>query len=133
MNPEPQPAYGSSEGWYSLLERVSSRSLLTEEVLELAARGRRADGDSRWALPVAMSNWFEARYPEALATLLEPSVAKASDSLWLYHNLVGMAARRVDGKIDLSIKAYERSLELDPNRADTLYNYANILKDDKPT
>ena len=30
-----------------------------------------------------------------------------------------MAARRVDGKIDLSIKAYERSLELDPQK-DTL-------------
>ena len=82
LNPEPQPAYGSSEGWYSLLERVSSRSLLTEEVLELAARGRRADGDSRWALPVAMSNWFEARYPEALATSLNHRLLRLQ-MLWL--------------------------------------------------
>ena len=71
-------------------------------------------------------------YSEALASLLEPSVQQASDSLWVYHNLVGMVARKLGGEIGRAERAYERSLELDPNRADTLYNFANLLKDDDP-
>ena len=43
-----------------------------------------------------------------------------------------MVARKIDGESDRAAKAYERSLELDPNRADTLYNFANLLKDDDP-
>ena len=45
-------------------------------------------------------------------------MVQASDELWLYHNLVGMVARKVDGEIPRAIKAFERSLELDPNRPD---------------
>ena len=124
--------YGHAEGWYGLLEQVSKRSLPTDKVLELANRGLKAHGDSRWAMPVAMAHWFDGRYSNALASLLEPSVVQASDSLWLYHNLVGMVARKVDGELGRATKAYERSLELDPDRADTLYNFANLLKDDDP-
>ena len=43
-----------------------------------------------------------------------------------------MASRKVEGQTGLAVKAYERSLELDPNRADTLYNFANLIKDDDP-
>lgn len=124
--------YGDGAGWYSLLERVSKRSLSTQNVPALAARGRQLDGDSRWALPLAMAHWLEGRYSDALAALLEPSVAQASEPLWLYHNLVGMVARKVDGETARAATAFERSLELDPNRPDTLYNFANLLKDDDP-
>ena len=124
--------YGDGQGWYSLLERVSKRLLPTQEALSLALRGKQADGDGRWALPLAMAHWIEGRYSEALASLLEPSVEQGCDSLWLYHNLVGMVARKLDGEIDRAMRAYERSLELEPNRADTLYNFANLLKDDDP-
>ena len=124
--------YGVDGGWYSLLERVSKRSVGTQDALALAARGKQAYGDSRWALPEAMAYWIESRHAEALASLLEPSVVQSSDSLWIYHNLVGMVARKVAGEMDRALRAYERSLELDPNRPDTLYNFANFLKDDDP-
>ena len=124
--------YGDAAGWYSLLEQVSKRSLSTQDARALAVRGRQLDGDSRWALPLAMDHWLEGRYSDALAALLEPAVAQASDPLWLYHNLVGMVARKVDGETARAATAFERSLELDPNRPDTLYNFANLLKDDDP-
>ena len=66
--------------------------------LALADHGRNIDGDSRWALPKAMAYWIEGRYSEALSSLLEPSVVRASDGLWLYHNLVGMVARKIVGE-----------------------------------
>ena len=112
--------YGKVTGWYGLLERVSKRSLSSEEAVELAVCSRKTDGDSRWALPLAMAHWLEDRYSDALACLLEPSVVQASDSLWVYHNLVGMVARKLAGETERAARAYERSLELDPNRADTL-------------
>ena len=124
--------YGDNAGWYSLLERVSKRSLSSEDAVDLALRHRKMDGDSRWAMPMAMAHWLEDRYSDALACLLEPSVVQASDAHWVYHNLVGMVARQLAGQADLAARAYERSLELDPNRADTLYNFANLLKDDDP-
>ena len=124
--------YEDGAGWYSLLEKVSQRSLPTEDIPSLVARGRQAHDDSRWALPLAMAYWLEGRYRDALAALDEPSVVQASDSLWLYHNLVGMVARKIDGEMDRAIRAFERSLQLDPNRADTLYNFANLLKDEEP-
>ena len=79
-----------------------------------------------------MANWLEGRYADALNSLLEPSVVQASDGLWIYHNLVGMVARKLDGETGLAARAFERSLQLNPNRADTLYNFANLLKDDDP-
>ena len=64
-----------------LLGKVSQRQLTTQEALSLAVRGRQEDGDSRWALPFAMAQWIDGHYSEALASLLEPSVQQASDSL----------------------------------------------------
>jgi len=111
---------------------VSNRSLSSQEALEHAIRGRQIDGDSRWVLPLAMAHWLEGRYPDALKALFEPSVVQACDPLWLYHNLVGMVARKVEGQNARAVKAFERSLELEPDRPDTLYNFANLLKDDDP-
>ena len=102
------------------------------DALLLATRARQDHVDGRWAMPLAMAHWLDDRYSDALATLLEPSVAKDCDALWMYHNLVGMVARKIEGEVGRAAQAYERSLELDPNRADTLYNYANLLKDNEP-
>ena len=124
--------YGGDGGWYSLLERVASRSMPMRDAFLLATRARQDHVDGRWAMPLAMAHWLDDRYSDALAILLEPSVAKDCDALWMYHNLVGMVARKIEGEVGRAAQAYERSLELDPNRADTLYNYANLLKDDEP-
>ena len=125
--------YAEAGDWYTLLEQVSTHSLPTHRVQELARRGLQTHGDGRWGMPIAMALWIEGLYSEALRSLLEPSVVQASDSLWLYHNLVGMVASKVDGEIDRATRAYERSLILNPNRADTLYNFANMLKGDDPS
>ena len=92
--------YGDDAGWYSLLERVSNALPLdSKEALELAVRGRQV-GRQPLGLPLAMAHWLEGRYGDALASLLEPSVVEASDSLWVYHNLVGMVARKLEGERD---------------------------------
>ena len=111
---------------------MSKGLLPTEEALVFAARGQEVHGKGCWAMPLAMAQWLEGRYSVALASLVEPSVIEACDSYWIYHNLVGMVARKIEGEIERATKAYERSLELDPNRPDTLYNFANLLKDDDP-
>ena len=54
---------------------------------------------------LAMAHWLEGRYSDALAALLEPSVVQASDSLWIYHNLVGMVSRKIEGEIDRAAKS----------------------------
>ena len=61
-------------------------------------------------MPLAMAHWVEGRNSDALALPLEPSVQQVSDSLWLYHNLVGMIARQLEGESDRAVRAYERSL-----------------------
>ena len=127
-----QSIYGGERGWYNILESVSTGSLPHSEALSLAHRGRQANADVRWALPVAMVYWLEKRYSEALETLLEPSVIEGCESLWYYHNLVGMTSRQIEGQFTRAAVAFEQSVALDPNRPDTLYNYANLLKDDEP-
>ena len=49
-----------------------------------------------------------------------------------FHTLVGMVARQVEGKHQLACEAYERALKIEPNRHDTIYNLANLIKDDQP-
>ena len=57
-----------------------------------------------------MVYWISKRYSEALEVLLEPSVIAACDTLWIYHNLVGMSARQVDGEMGRAADAFERQL-----------------------
>ena len=64
--------------------------------------------------------------------LIEPSVVNTCDDLWLYHNLLGMVACQLPGELPRAVAAYERSIALEPDRPDTLYNFANLLKDDEP-
>ena len=62
-----------------------------------------------------------------------PGVEKACGHFCVfYHTLVGMVARQVDGKHQLACNAYQRALDIEPNRHDTLYNLANLIKADRP-
>ena len=49
---------------------------------------------------------------------------------FLYFNLLGMSVRHLHAGESRARVAYEKALEIDPHRADTLYNLANLLKDD---
>ena len=106
--------------------------MLPADALSAALSGQQESNDPRWALPVAMVYWMQNRFSEALHALLEPSIVSGCDTLWIYHNLVGMTARQIEGEVDRAVAAFERSIYLDPNRPDTLYNFANLLKDDEP-
>ena len=98
-DPQPQPIYAGQRGWYNILEHLTTGSLTYAEAQSLAVQGRHEHNDACWALPVAMvCSWMESRYSDALETLLEPSVVKACDSLWIYRNLVGMSSRQIEGQ-----------------------------------
>ena len=128
----PLPIYGADDGWYKALERVATGALPPQEALTHALKDRQDHDDGRWALPLAMVYWMNGQYSEALNILLEQSVVAACDTLWLYHNLLGMVSRQMPAELERAVSAFERSIELEPNRPDTLYNYANLLKDDQP-
>ena len=50
--------YWDGEGWYSLLEQVSKRSLPNHEALARAESARVSQGDARWSIPMAMALWL---------------------------------------------------------------------------
>ena len=58
-----------------------------------------------------MVHWMERRYKDALRALLEPSLFNLR-SLWIYHNLVGMVARQIEGESERAFAAFERSISL---------------------
>jgi tetratricopeptide (TPR) repeat protein len=126
------PRYVPTHDWFNLLERLSERQISTQVAIDQAKTALASTADQRWVVPLAMALWIENRHSEALNHLLNPIAVERCDSLWMYHNLVGMVARKVEGENQRAIAAYSRSLELDPNRADTLYNYANLLKEEQP-
>ena len=97
----------------------------SSEAMSLA-RGSADHADARWVL--AMVHWNERRYSEALSALLEPSVVCTCDSLWIYHNLLGMVTP-VAWELARHSCIWTFNF-LEPDRPDTLYNYANLLKDD---
>ena len=72
------------------------------------------------------------RYVDALEVLQQPGVEKACGHMAYFHILVGMVARQVKGKHQLACQSYERALQIEPDRHDTLYNLANLIKDDQP-
>ena len=123
-------SYHPSEPWYLSIERLSGSSLKPTEVIEKATIEIRSN--QRWAMPMAMAHWLEGRYADAYQILSSPDVELACNDIWVYHNLIGMTCRQIDGMIPRALAAYRRSLILEPERADTLYNYANLLKDEDP-
>ena len=111
-----QPIYGGDDGWYKLLEQVSSGSIPPQEALSLASRGNEDHVDPRWVLPLAMVHWMERRYTDAFGCLTERSVVHACDNLWIYHNLLGMVARQLPGELARAVSAFERSIALEPDQ-----------------
>ena len=72
------------------------------------------------------------RYADALEALERPGVEAACGHMAYFHALLGMVARQVDGKHLIARQAYQRALQIEPDRYDTLYNLANLIKDDQP-
>ena len=61
------PIYGGGNGWYKLLEHLSSGALPLQEAFSLARQGHEGNADAHWVLPLAMVHWMERRYSDAFA------------------------------------------------------------------
>ena len=57
-------------------------------------------------------------------------IKNACSHSFLYFNLLGMSSRHLEFGESKAKAAYEKALIIEPQRADTLYNLANLLKDD---
>ena len=81
---------------------------------------------------MALALWMNKRYQDALEVLQRPGVEEACGHMAYFYTLVGMVARKVRGKHQLACQAYSRALQIEPDRHDTLYNLANLIKEDQP-
>ena len=70
------------------------------------------------------------KYQECCDVLESKEVESACRNSFLYFNLLGMSVRHLASGESRAKAAYEKALILDPERADTLYNLANLLKDE---
>lgn len=95
-----------------------------------ASRLLESSGNGCWGLPLALAYWSQKRYKECCDVLESPDVEESCSHSFLYFNLLGMSSRHLDSGESRARVAYEKALEIDPQRADTLYNLANLLKDD---
>tara|TARA_B100000674_G_scaffold496476_1_gene526796 strand:- start:466 stop:2082 length:1617 start_codon:yes stop_codon:yes gene_type:complete len=83
-------------------------------------------------MPLALGLWMNKRYSNALEALQQPGVEKVCGHMAYFHILLGMVARQLKGNHELACQSYERALQIEPDRHDTLYNFANLIKDDQP-
>ena len=83
-------------------------------------------------MPLALGLWMKNVQVDALGALQRPGVEKACGHMSYFYTLMGMVARQINGKHQLACRAYERALQIEPDRHDTLYNLANLIKDDRP-
>ena len=89
-----------------------------------------SSGDGCWGLPLALAYWSQKRYQECCDVLEREVVVNSCSHSFLYFNLLGMSVRHLHAGESRARVAYEKALEIEPDRADTLYNLANLLKDD---
>ena len=113
-------------------ERLGHGDLSPAQAIKQASHEIALTGILPWSMPLALGLWMNKSYDEALDTLQRPGVEKACGHMVYFHTLLGMVARQVNGQHQLARQAYERALLIDPDRHDTLYNLANLIKDDQP-
>ena len=113
-------------------EQLGHGKLSPDEAIAQANQAISTSGVLNWTLPLALGLWMKKSYAHALQALQQPGVEAACGYLAYYYTLVGMAARQVQGKHQLACDAYQRALDIEPDRHDTLYNLANLIKDDQP-
>ena len=113
-------------------ERLGHGDLSPDQAINEASQEIAATGIQHWAMPLALGLWMNKCYSEALEVLQRPGVETACGHMVYFHTLVGMVARQVSGNHELARQSYERALQIEPNRHDTLYNLANLIKEDQP-
>ena len=73
---------------------------------------------------------LKKKYQECCDVLEREDVESACRHSFIYFNLLGMSSRHLKFGETKARAAYEKALIIDPMRADTLYNLANLLKDE---
>ena len=116
--------------WLDLLRVIGDGTLPPERGIVEATRSLESSGDGLWGLPLALSYWSLQRYQECCDVLERKDVESACSQSFIYFNLLGMSARHLPSGESKAKAAYEKALVIDPERADTLYNLANLLKDE---
>ena len=113
-------------------ELLGHGGLSPDEAITQANQAILDTGQLCWTMPLALGLWMKKSYTHALEALQRSGVEQACGQMAYYHTLVGMVARQVPGKHQLACQAYQRALDIEPDRHDTLYNLANLIKDDRP-
>ena len=118
--------------WYALMQVLGDGSCSPDHGIAEATRFLESTGDGCWGLPLAFAYWYQKRYQECCDILERNDVKEACSDSFIYFNLFGMSVRYLKSGESRAKAAYEKALLIDPSRADTLYNLANLLKDDDP-
>lgn len=83
-----------------------------------------------YAVALGFLYWRLQEPAQALA--LYEKVLPSFDHDATFHLLRGMAARKVPDQHALAQQAYERALELEPQRSDAYYNLGNLYREERP-
>ena len=96
--------------------------------VESAIQASPSDADPFYSLmALGMARWRARRYDLAITALDHVSPARRRDSDYLV--LRAMVLRQFRDRHDQAIQAFRQAIALDPNRADSYYNLANLLTD----
>ena len=101
-----------------------------EQGIAEATRCLESSGDGCWGLPLALGYWLQKKYQLCCEVLEREDVERAGRHSFLYFNLLGMSVRHLASGESRARVAYEKAISIDPRRPDTLYNLANLLKDE---
>ena len=112
------------------MQRLGEGTCPPEQGIAEATRLLESSGDGCWGLPLALGYWSQKQYQKCCDVLEREDVEQACAESFLYFNLLGMSVRHLASGEARARAAYEKALSLDPQRADTLYNLANLLKDE---
>lgn len=112
------------------MQALGDGNCTPERGIAEATRCLESSGDGCWGLPLALAYWTQKRYKECCDVLERENVQRACCHSFLYFNLLGMSVRHLPSGEAKAREAYEKALIIDPQRADTLYNLANLLKDE---
>ena len=113
-------------------ERLGHGELSPDEAIKQSRQAIASESLLTWTMPLALGLWMNERYYDAFEALQQPGAESACGHLAYFHILLGMVARQIDGKHQLACDAYQRALDIEPDRHDTLYNLANLIKTDRP-
>ena len=109
---------------------VATGQLFIRDAEEAPRPSCTAGSSPGWTLALGFLHW-RLQQPEQAPALYQ-KVLSEFDLDATFHPMRGMAARKLPDQLDLAQEAYERAVELEPNRSDALYNLGNLYRENRP-